>query len=78
MKTLVFVLNINDLVIKLFLDLYLVKIYVEYIYMCVHMCIMNIHANTCEYAFLCFTCYLGWTMTASLLLSPMLRINKEY
>ena len=35
------VLKRNDLIIKLFLALYLVSIYVEYMYICVHMCIMN-------------------------------------
>ena len=34
-------LKINSLAIKLFLALYLVSIYVEYIYMWVHMCIMS-------------------------------------
>ena len=32
----------NDLVIAIFLVLYLVSIYVEYMYMCVRMCIMNL------------------------------------
>ena len=41
----------NNLVIKLFLALYLVSIYVEYMYMCVHMCIMNLHVHGGAYAF---------------------------
>ena len=39
--------------------LYLVSIYVKYMYMCVHMCIMNMRVSVCGYAFLCFTCYFG-------------------
>ena len=66
-------LNINDLVIKLFLDLYLVSIYVKYVYMRVHIFIMYIHVNACEYLFLCFTCYLGLTMNVGFCLSPILR-----
>ena len=46
------VLKRNYLVTKLFLDLYLVGIYVEYMYMSVHMCIINMHVNSCEYVFL--------------------------
>ena len=67
-------LNINYLVIKIFLALYLVIINVEYIYMCVHMCFMNLHVG--EYLFSCFPCYLVLTMTASLFLSPILSFNK--
>ena len=47
----------NDMVTKLFLVLYLVSIYVENMYMCVHMCIMNLHVSVCEYVFSCFPCY---------------------
>ena len=56
-KLLFFVLNISYLVTKLFLALYLVSIYVEYMYMGVHMCIINLHVIICEYVFSCFPCY---------------------
>ena len=48
-------LKINGLVIKLSLALCLVCIYFEYMYMCVNMCIMNLHVpNVCVYLSLCF------------------------
>ena len=49
----------NYLITKLFLALYLVSIYVKYMYICVHMCIMNLHVSVGGYVFLCFSCYLG-------------------
>ena len=42
------------------------------------MCIMNMHVNDCIYAFSCFPCYLGLTVTASFYLSPIIRFNKAY
>ena len=42
-KLLFVMLNRNDPVIKIFLALYLVSLYVEYMYICVYMCIMNLH-----------------------------------
>ena len=71
-------LKINSLAIKLFLALYLVSIYVEYIYMWVHMCIMSMNVQACAYVLSCFTCYLGLKMTAPLWLSPILMFNKVY
>ena len=56
-KLLFCVLKRNDLFIKIFLELYLVSIYVEYMYMCVHICIMNLYARVCKYVCSCFTCY---------------------
>ena len=47
MKTLFFVLKINDLIIKLFPVLYLVSIYVKYVYICVDMCIINARTWWC-------------------------------
>ena len=47
-------------------------------YMCVHMCIMNMHVHCGAYVFSCFTCYLGLTMTESFYLSPILRFSKAY
>ena len=69
-KLFLIILNKNDLIIKLFLDLFLVSIYVKYMYMCVHMCIMNMHVHGGAYVFSCFPCCLGLTMTASCCLSP--------
>ena len=51
-KLLFCMLERNDLIIKLFLDLYLVSIYVEYMYMCIHMCIMNEYKWLCIYIFM--------------------------
>ena len=68
----------NELIIKIFLELYLVSIYVEYMFMCVHMCIMNLNVHGDAYAFSYFPCYLGLKMTASLCLSTILRFNKAY
>ena len=40
-------LNRNDLIIKLFLALYLVGIHVcMYLYACVYMCIMSMHVHS--------------------------------
>ena len=36
MKTLVYYVKDNEIIIKLFIALYLVSIYVEYMYICVH------------------------------------------
>ena len=45
-------LNLNYLVIKLSLELCLLSIHVEYMYMCVHMFIMDIHIPmVCVYIF---------------------------
>ena len=77
-KLLFCVLKRNNFVIKLFLALYSDSIYVEYMYIFVHMFIMNIHINACEYVFSCFPCYWGWKMTSSFWLSPILRFNKAY
>ena len=68
----------KDHAIKRFLALYLGSIYVEYIYIFVHMCTMNLHVSLCEYLFLCLPCYLGSTMTMELCSSPILRFNKEH
>ena len=64
----IIMLNINGLVIKLFPALYLVIIYIEY--MCVHMCIMNLHVHSGAYAFSRFPCYL--------VVFPSYRFNKAY
>ena len=70
-------LNINYLIIKQFLALYLVGIYYLYIFIYVcYMCIMNMHVNGCIYVFSCFPCYLVLTMTASLCLSTIIRFNE--
>ena len=68
----------NDLVTKIFLALYLVSTYVEYMYMCVHMCIMNMHVSVGGCVFSCFTSYLGLTMTTSFCLYIIIRFNKAY
>ena len=44
-KILFCVLKRNDLITKIYLDLYLASIYVEYMYMCVHTCTMNLHVH---------------------------------
>ena len=49
-----------------------------YVYMCVHICIMNLHVHGCVHSFSRFPCYLGLTMTAPLCLYPILRFNKAH
>ena len=49
-----------------------------YVYMCVHICIMNLHVHGCGYVSSCFTCYLGFIMTASFYWSPILRFTKSH
>ena len=66
------------LVTKVFLDQYLVSIYVEYMYMFIHMCIINLNVSVGKYSFSCFRCYLVLKMTTSLCLSPTLRFKKAY
>ena len=72
MKTIVFVVQRNDLVTKMILALYLVGIYIECIYMCVHMYIINLQVSVGGYIFSYFPCYLGLAMTNPFCLSPIL------
>ena len=72
-KRLLITLNKNDLIIKIFLELCLVIIYDEYMYMCIHMCIMK-----CIHIFMFSLLFLGLKMTTSFFLSPILRFNKAY
>ena len=51
LKLLFIMLNRHDHIIKLSISLYLVIIYIEYMYMCVHMCIMNLHVHVGAYLF---------------------------
>ena len=58
-KLLFCVLNRNYLVTKLCVNLSVVSVYVEYMYMCVHMCIIILHVSVCEYIFSYFPCHFG-------------------
>ena len=62
-KLLFIMLNINDLIIKLFLSLYLVSIYYYGVF--INVCAYVYHEYACVYVFLCFPCYLGLTMPES-------------
>ena len=70
------VLKRNDNVIKTLFALYLISIYVEYMYSCEHMCIMNLHVIVGKYAFSFFPCYLVLTMTTPSCLYPIISFNK--
>ena len=50
-KLFLIMLKINNLDIKIFHALYIFRIYVEYMYMCVHMCIMNHKVHGGAYIF---------------------------
>ena len=71
-KLLFIMLNVNYLIIKLFLTLYLVLYSISiYLYMCVHV-------HVWVYLFSCFPSYLGLMMTTSLCLFTIIRFNKAY
>ena len=71
-------LNINDLLIKLFIFLYLVSIYVWiYLYVCTYV----YHGNVCTWWFICifmFFLLFGIENYCIDLFTPIVRFNKAY
>ena len=78
-KLLFIMLKINELIIKLFLPLYLVIIYDSYIF--IYVCAYVYHEYSGTWLCICiscFPCYLGLKMTATFYLYTIIRFNMAY